>query len=87
MLALSEVYKIALEDAQKNYEGSELQDCTDIGDRFVFSISYENRSIKGASLITVDKNSGELGYLNLPNEENFELLRNGTEVDISDIKN
>ena len=83
MIDIKKAYVIALDDAKKNYEDAELQVCTDIGGRFAFSVGFEGGSIKGASLITVDKNTGDIGYLNLPNEENFELLRNGTGVDIA----
>ena len=85
-MTIKNAYTIALEEARKQYHNSELQACIDIGDRFAFSVSFEGRSIKGASLITVDKNSSELGFLILPDETNFELLRKGTEIDISDLK-
>ena len=83
MLELNEACAVALEEAGKSYEDSELQVCTDIGDRFVFSVGFEGHSIKGAPLITVDKKSGAIGYLNLPNPEVFKLLRNGTVIDIA----
>ena len=82
---LRESYFIALNEAKREYGESELLVCTDIGDRFVFAIGYEGRSIKGASLITIGKHSGEIGYLCLPDDENFELLDKGVQVDITDI--
>ena len=82
---IKEAYKIALEDAKKDYGDSELLACNDIGDRFVFAIGFEGRAIKGASLIAVDKNNGEISYLHLPDEDNFELLSKGTQVEVTDI--
>ena len=79
-------YKIALQDARSSYEDSELNICTDVGDRYAFSVSYDNYPIIGAPLITVDKKTGEIGYLSLPDKEGFKLLREGTVIDISSVK-
>ena len=84
MINIKEAYCIALTETQKQYEGSELQSCIDIGDRYVFSVSFEGCSIKGASLIAVNRENGEIAYLSLPNDENFEMLRKGKQVDISE---
>lgn len=57
----------------------------DIGDRYVFSVESEGISIKGAPLFAVNKINRELNYLHLPDDVNFKLLENGTEIDISNI--
>ena len=82
---IKEAYTIALDDAKKDYGESELLVCNDIGDRFVFAVGFEGRAIKGAALIAVDKSDGEISYLNLPDDDNFELLSKGTLIEISDI--
>jgi hypothetical protein len=85
MIDIKKAYDIALTDSKKTYEKSEINNCIDIGGRFVFSLSCEGYSIKGAPLISVDKNNGEIGYLHLPNVKIFELLRNGEKIDLTEI--
>ena len=83
MITLKDAYLSAFDKALSWDSEIELQNCTDIGDRYVFSFGIAEESIIGMPLFTVDKVNGELGILGLPDEKNFELLENGKNVDIT----
>ena len=84
MIVLREAYLLAFDKALSWDSKIELQNCTDIGNRYVFSFGIAGEVITGMPLFTVNKVNGELGILGLPDEKNFELLESGTKVDISE---
>jgi len=85
MVDLHNAYNIAALEAKNVFQDAELIGCTDITDRFAFDIGSNGRPLKGAPVITVSKDAGEIGYLDLPSEESFALLDAGVDIDITGI--
>ena len=87
MIDLKQAYDIALAAASKQYSEVELLDCTDIVDRYAFAFGAEGKPLIGAPVYTINKSTGELGYLVIPPLENLKLLKSGVKIDISQLKN
>jgi len=83
MVELKTAYSTALADAKISYSDVALVGCLDIGDRYAFSFNSKGKPLIGAPVFTVNKNTGELGYLSIPPLENLRLLRKGTNIDIA----
>ena len=89
VIDLKKAYEIVSARVKSSYGVASEEDklkitgCIDIGDRWTFSFEYDGQSIKGAPLLTVEKSTGKLGSLHLPREDNFKLLKDGTEINIS----
>lgn len=74
--------KKACELAKAEAEGLRVCSCVDIGDKYVFSFSAENGDlIPGTPVISVSKENGSLGYINIPPLENLKLLQAGKEIE------
>ena len=85
MININKAYNIALEAVKMSYIDADVEKCIDIGDKYVFSISYNGKPIKGAPLFAIEKQSGHIEYISLPDVVYFELLHKGHIVDISSI--
>ena len=75
--------KKAMEYFKKEYGDTGLCSIKDLGDKCLFDGSDDEQSIVyGKQGITVDKKTGKLEIFYLPDEVNFKLLDNATDVDI-----
>jgi hypothetical protein len=85
MIEVKQAFFAALEDAKRKYTKVELFACFDIGDKYAFTFKSGGKTLYGAPVFTVEKNTGELGYLSIPPLENLKMLEKGTKIDISTI--
>ena len=77
--------KEAFLKARKEFTDTPLRACVDIGDRFAFYFA-EDEGIPGNPYITINKTSGEVGWLGSPPIENFRLLQKGKKIPIDTIE-
>lgn len=72
-----------MEYFKKEYGDVGLLPVLDIGDRWVFSgYNAKNETLYGKQSIAVNKITGEQTVFYLPDEENFKLLDEATEIQV-----
>lgn len=75
--------KIAMEYFKREYGDVGLLPVSDVGDRWVFSGYNAKREILyGKQSIAINKDTGEKTIFYLPDEENFKLLEESTEIQV-----
>lgn len=82
-MKFEEACKIAFEYFKKGYGDIGLFPALDIGDRWVFNgdnIKHETNYSR--QLISVSKSTGECDLFYLPDDENFKLLEEATEIQV-----
>ena len=62
------------------YSELPIAEITDIGDRWAFEFDAGDPPIPGVPIVTVGKETGEVGWLTIPPLENIALLEAGTPV-------
>lgn len=77
--------KAAYEKAHKEFPEYKMIECLDIGDAYAFYFSQsETENIPGLPYVSVNKESGSVGYLTIPPFENLEIIRKGKKIEITE---
>jgi len=76
MISVKEAKQIAV----KEYSEYPVAEILDIGNRWVFCFDTGDPPIPGTGMVTVDKETGEVGWLTIPPLENIALLEAGKVV-------
>ena len=66
--------------AADTYSEYPIAEILDIGDRWAFSFDSGDPPLPGIPTVTVNKETGEVGWLTIPPLENLELLNAGKVV-------
>lgn len=78
MVSVKEAYV----KAKKEFPDFQLVECVDIGDGFAFYFSPSEDAV-GIPYVTVDKTSGDVGFLTIPPLENLDLISNGKRIKVN----
>lgn len=76
MMTVAQAKKLAAD----TYSEYPIVEILDIGDRWAFSFDSGDPPLPGIPTVTVNKETGEVGWLTIPPLENLELLNAGKVV-------
>lgn len=74
--------KEAYSKAKKEFPDFPLVECVDIGNRLAFYFSPNEEAV-GIPYVTIDKASGDVGFLTIPPLENLDLISKGKRIKIN----
>jgi hypothetical protein len=81
MITIQDACKLA----QKEMKEFRINECIDIGDKYIFTFVFEDEMPPGTPMISVVKRNGKISYFTIPPIQNINILNAGKKIELTNM--